>query len=154
AQTHPLAGGPVLSSLTRVGDWLTTRILPSRSVKLPILRRLGSATRAESTLDDAVGAATVETDKTDYLPDTQVKVTGSGWLPGDLVELTFTETATMPPGGYTDGPFIFYAPVQPDGTIANEEFSTDEHDGGVTFLLTAKGINSRQTAQTTFTDSL
>ncbi|HEX7795785.1 MAG TPA: hypothetical protein VF456_15590, partial [Vicinamibacterales bacterium] len=142
-----------LSSLARAGDWLTTRGLPSSLVKLPILRRLLGAPSAQFSLDDAV-AASVQTDKPDYLPDSQVNVTGSGWLPGDLVELTFTEIATNPPGGYIDGPFTFYTQVQPDGTIANGDFYTDEHDGGVTFLLTAKATNSGQTAQTTFTDSL
>ena len=81
-------------------------------------------------------------------------MTGSGWLPRELVELTFTETATMPPGGFTDGPFIFYATSDDQGHIANGDFHTDQHDVGVTFLLTAKGVMSHRTAQTTFTDSL
>src|SRR5262249_18266448 len=84
----------------------------------------------------------------------QVKVTGSGWLEGEVVELTFTETATDPPGGFVDGPFIFYATAQPDGTISNGDFYPDEHDRGVTFLLTAKGAISGRTAQTTFTDNI
>jgi hypothetical protein len=75
--------------------------------------------------------ATVATDQEDYPPDTQVNVTGSGWLPREVVELTFTEIATNPPGGYTDGPFIFYATSDAKGSIANGDFYTDEHDIGV-----------------------
>jgi hypothetical protein len=111
-------------------------------------------TTAQSPTAAAKFTATIETDREDYPPNTQVNVTGDGWLPHELVELTFTETATMPPGGFTDGPFIFYATSDAHGDIANGDFYTDEHDAGVSFRLNAKGVISGRTAQTTFTDGL
>ena len=42
-------------------------------------------------------SATVVTDASDYPPGTQVNVTGTGWLPSEVVQLTFTETSTTPP---------------------------------------------------------
>src|SRR5438093_13732266 len=94
---------------------------------------------ATLTTHAAPKAATVVTDLSDYPPGTQVNVIGTGWLAGEVVELTFTETATTPPGGYTDGPFVFYATADGLGNIANGDFYTDQHDTGVTFTLTAKG---------------
>ncbi len=102
----------------------------------------------------AAGKATIQTDLADYPPNTQVNVTGSGWLSGETVELTFTETATTPPGGVLDAPAVFYAAADAAGNIANGEFHTDQHDLGVHFLLTAKGTISGRWAQTTFTDDL
>ncbi len=130
---------------------ITSRLLASLTICV-------AATALAATLTtqfpQAAGKATIQTDSVDYPPDTQVNVTGSGWLPGEVVELTFTETATTPPGGFTDGPFIFYATSDAAGDIANGDFQTDQHDLGVHFLLTAKGAISGKTARTTFTDAL
>src|SRR5262249_46224593 len=46
-----------------------------------------------------------------------------------------------------------YASADPSGNISNNEFYTDWHDVGISFTLTATGMNSGLTAQTTFTDS-
>ena len=102
----------------------------------------------------AAGRATIQTDLADYPPNSQVNVTGAGWMASEVVELTFTETATTPPGGALDSPVTFYANANDQGTIANGEFHTDQHDVGVHFLLTAKGTISGRTAQATFTDGL
>src|SRR4051812_23779292 len=87
-----------IASLTQVGE----RALP-RSANFPESRQV---TRPAATSQSPVAAAkftaTVQTDQEDYPPDTQVVVTGSGWLPREVVEMTFTEIATVPPGGYTD----------------------------------------------------
>src|SRR6266581_2967470 len=153
---RPLPG--LLASLLMLLAW--TPVLPAQTADehraFPIDRVRG-AVMHELALKSRAGVkseATVETDSPDYPPGTQVNVTGSGWLPSEVVQLTFTETATVPPGGFTDGPFVFYATADGLGNIANGEFYTDQHDVGVQFLLTAKGVISGRTAQTTFTDSL
>jgi VCBS repeat-containing protein len=128
-----------------------TRLLASLSLCAVATMMAAMLTTQSS---QAVGKATIQTDLADYPPKTQVNVTGSGWLQGEVVELTFTETATTPPGGYTDGPFVFYATADDLGNIANGDFYTDQHDIGVHFLLTAKGVVSGRWAQTTFTDGL
>jgi uncharacterized repeat protein (TIGR01451 family) len=125
-----------------------TRLLISLSLCAAVMILITTLTT------QAAGKATVQTDAADYPPNTQVNVTGSGWLAGELVELTFVETSTTPPGGYTDGPFVFYATADGQGNIANGEFYTDDHDLGVHFLLTAKSTISGRMAQTTFTDDL
>jgi len=130
---------------------ITSRLLASLTICV-------AATALAATLTtqspQAAAKATIQTDLADYPPDTQVNVTGSGFLAGEVVELTFTETATTPPGGFTDGPFVFFATSDGQGNIANGGFSTDQHDVGVHFLLTAKGAISGKTARTTFTDDL
>jgi uncharacterized repeat protein (TIGR01451 family) len=128
-----------------------TRLLVSLSLCAAVTALAATLT---TQFPQAAGKATIQTDLADYPPDTQVNVTGSGWLAGEVVQLTFTETSTTPPGGYTDGPFVFYATADGQGNIANGEFHTDEHDLGVHFLLTAKGAITGRTAQTTFTDNL
>jgi len=126
-----------------------TRVLVSLSLCVVMATMIASLTTHA-----ASKAATVVTDLSDYPPGTQVNVSGGGWLPGEVVQLTFAETSTTPPGGYTDGPFVFYATADLLGDIANGEFSTDQHDVGVKFLLTATGTISSRTAQTIFTDSV
>jgi hypothetical protein len=128
-----------------------TRLLASLSLCAVVTMVAATLT---TQFPQAAGKATIQTDAADYPPYTQVNATGSGWLAGEVVELTFTETATTPPGGYTDGPFIFFATADGLGNIANGGFSTDQHDVGVHFLLTAKGMISGKKAQTTFTDAL
>src|SRR5262245_16320559 len=69
------------------------------------LERVRALMRQQNAAQKSGGksTATIQTDLLDYAPNTQVNVTGGGWLPGELVELTFTEVATTPPGGFTDG---------------------------------------------------
>ena len=43
-------------------------------------------------------------------------------------------------------------PADSSGKIANSQFSTDIHDYGVIFTLTATGVSSGLTAQTSFSD--
>jgi hypothetical protein len=128
-----------------------TRLLASLSLCAVVTMVAATLT---TQFPQAAGKATIQTDAIDYPPNTQVNVTGSGWLPGEVVELTFTETATTPPGGFTDAPVILFATSDDQGNIANGGFSTDQHDLGVHFLLTAKGTISGKKAQATFTDAL
>ena len=147
----------LLASLLALLAW--TPVLPAQIADehraFPIDRVRG-AVMHELALKSRAGVksqATVETDRPDYPPGTQVNVTGSGWLPGEVVELTITETQNISVDGTLDGPFVFRATADAQGNIANGDFSTDQRDLGVTFVLTALGQSSARTAQTSFTDS-
>src|SRR5437762_8156112 len=131
----------------------TSRILATLFV-CAVAAMIAATLSTQSSQAAPKSIAIIQTDLSDYPPGTQVNVTGSGWLASEVVELMFAETATMPPGGFKDGPFVFYATADDLGNIVNGEFYTDQHDVGVSFQLTAKGAISGRTAQTTFTDSL
>src|SRR5439155_5049751 len=92
------------------------------------------------------GFPTVKTDKPDYAPGTVVKITGSGWQPGERVTLTLLEDPLI------DTHPVMYATADASGHIAIYQFAPDEADLNVRFYLTAVGSVSQ--AQNTFTDSL
>lgn len=93
--------------------------------------------------------ATVTTDKDDYYPGEYVRITGSGWLPGETVFFTFEETPK--PATCVNSHDIF-AIADADGNIYNDQFLIKENHIGVSFVLTAKGQLSNHIAVTTFTD--
>jgi hypothetical protein len=159
AQLNAAGRTPVaraLTSLTQAGGRVLSHSISSIPTRrAAAVRQVAEPQQAPQAASAAAKfIATVQTDQEDYPPNTQVLVTGSDWLAREVVELTFTEIATTPPGGYTDGPFVFYATSDAKGNIANGDFYTDQHDIGVTFQLTAKGMLSGRTAQTTFTDGI
>ncbi|HKB71574.1 MAG TPA: hypothetical protein VKH46_12070, partial [Thermoanaerobaculia bacterium] len=91
--------------------------------------------------------ATVTTDKTDYAPGDTVVITGTGWMPGETVSMLLH---------HDDGdPDLALTSIADDsGNFMNSDFVVDEGDLGATFLLTATGLTSSYTAQTTFTDAI
>ena len=89
--------------------------------------------------------ATVKTDKDDYAPFTPVVVTGSGWVPGEIVTLHFVELPDI------DNHQPIAVVADANGNITNSQFFPDWHDIGVTFFLTATGQESE--ALTTFKDN-
>ncbi|HEV8701075.1 MAG TPA: hypothetical protein VGV60_07370, partial [Candidatus Polarisedimenticolia bacterium] len=91
------------------------------------------------------GFATVRTDKSDYTVGETVTVTGSGWQPGETVDLLLREV----PQTHDDRTLT--ATADEAGNIFNNEFAPEEHDVGVQFYLTATGAASQ--AQTTFRDA-
>ena len=93
--------------------------------------------------------ATVTTDKTDYHPGETVVITGTGWQSGETVELRIHRDGTDPS---TD--VLLSAEADSNGDIQNSEFVILNTDLGLSFLLTARGILSGYTAQTTFTDAV
>src|SRR5687767_6131458 len=97
----------------------------------------------------ALGQATVMTDKPDYQPGDYVIVTGTGWEPGETVELDFEETPSVCPNGH-----LRYTVADDDGNILYDDFLINTYHLGVSFVLTATGQSSGLTAQTTFTDAL
>ncbi len=103
-----------------------------------------TAAGAASASSDYFGFATVKTDKDDYAPGEFVTITGSGWQPGETVNLMLREVGT----GAADTPLN--AVVEEDGTFVNDFWAPNESHLGVRFYLTATGAGA--TAQTTFTD--
>jgi hypothetical protein len=92
--------------------------------------------------------ATVTTDREDYAPGDSVIVTGTGWEPGETVDLLFHEEVDPP----IHPDKILIAVADADGHIFNQQYEIDEDDVDVRFILTATGRTSGRTAQTTFTD--
>jgi uncharacterized repeat protein (TIGR01451 family) len=86
----------------------------------------------------------LKSDRQDYSPNTQVTLTGSGWLPGETVTLNVRES---------DGdPDVNLAATADDqGNISNSELFTKD-DAHVAFLVKAVGQSSKRTAYTRFTD--
>ncbi len=94
---------------------------------------------------EAYGYATVQTDATEYAPGSPVTITGSGWVPGETVTLSFLESP------YFDTHPSLTAVADANGNIVNAQFSPDQHDIGISFFLTAPGSVSQ--AQNTFADA-
>ncbi|KAA5548760.1 T9SS type A sorting domain-containing protein [Adhaeribacter rhizoryzae] len=92
-------------------------------------------------------AQTVTTDKLDYQPGDIVKVTGTGWQPGETVQLHFDETPAVCANGHNR-----YAVADANGNIYNDQYLIEIRHLGVSFVLTATGQTSLLTAQTKFTD--
>src|SRR4029077_1644642 len=86
-----------------------------------------------------------KTDKDDYAPGTFVTITGSGWQPGETVNMVLSETGPTPD---PDVPLTAVADI--NGNIINDLWAPDQHDIGMRFYLRATG--SASTAQLTFTD--
>ena len=91
--------------------------------------------------------ATVTTDKDDYAPGETVIMTGTGWQPGETVQLLLQENPFTHPDRYLS------AVADASGNFTNTEFSPEQHDIGITFTLTATGQSSGFRAQTTFRDA-
>ncbi|MBW6500861.1 MAG: T9SS type A sorting domain-containing protein [Bacteroidales bacterium] len=87
------------------------------------------------------------TDKADYMPGETVVITGTGWLPGETVNMVIDHLTFDHPDQYLS------AVASSDGNIYNNSYVIDPSDLGETFLLTATGLSSGLTATTTFTDA-
>ncbi|MFN3760337.1 MAG: MBG domain-containing protein, partial [Algoriphagus aquaeductus] len=97
------------------------------------------------------GQATVKTDREDYQPGDYVKITGSGWQPGETVSFHFEED---PKPTTCVNPHDLVAIADENGNIYNDQFLIRENHLGVTFTLTAAGQSSGLVATTVFTDAL
>src|SRR6266498_3228580 len=89
----------------------------------------------------------VKTDASDYAPGTTVTVTGSGFKPGETVNITLVESPLI------DAPPAMSAVADGNGNFVNTQFSPDVYDLNVRFYLTAVGSQSGLVAENTFTDS-
>src|SRR6185503_18442694 len=91
--------------------------------------------------------ALVRTDRDDYPPGDIVTITGSGWEPGETVRLTLH----MDP--LRDSDTELSAVADGNGNFTNTDFSPNQYDIYVRFVLTALGQTSGRRSQATFTDA-
>src|ERR1051326_7174424 len=113
------------------------KIGPSSTSRTPVSLNgvRAQATAASGGANTALGIATIQTDRPDYSPGMAVKVTGSGWLPGETVSLVFDEINGPDPD------VTYTAVADASGNILNTQFVPDIHALGVTFNLTAPGTS-------------
>jgi hypothetical protein len=98
----------------------------------------------------ALNAATLTTDKADYVPGEYVTFTGAGWQPGETVTIDVWEVSLDPDFQITP---ILSATADPDGNITNSEFQVIQSYLNQGFAAYAMGQLSGFTATATFTDS-
>src|SRR5437763_1786579 len=110
------------------------------------LLALGSVV-AVAAFSARASAATVATDQPDYHPGQTVTITSSGWKPGETVDMVLHEDPPLDPD------LELTSVADASGDFTNTDFTVDVFDIGVTFTLTATGLSSGQTAETTFTDA-
>jgi uncharacterized repeat protein (TIGR01451 family) len=96
---------------------------------------------------ETLSYATIATDKSDYAPGDTVTITGTGWQPGETVQIVIHEDPTVEPD------VTLTAVADSAGNISNNQFQPDGGDVGTIFYVTATGLQSGLTAQTSFTDS-
>jgi hypothetical protein len=94
-----------------------------------------------------VRAQVVATDTLDYYPGDTVFITGSGFMPGETVQLVFQIYPDPIPND------TLYALADAAGDIYNEDYIIQLIHLGQAFDLTATGIISGLVAQTFFFDS-
>ena len=110
----------------------------------------GNAAATVTRTINVTSVATIATDKPDYLPTDYVLVTGSGWLPGETVKLDFHETLI----DLFQQTITYYTVADSEGNIRDIQYLIELRHLGASFILTATGLTSGLTAQTTFTDGM
>src|SRR5262249_19223425 len=81
----------------------------------------------------------------DYQPGDVAYITGSGWQPGEVVDLLLQKSCGCDPQAWS-------VTADADGNIATQ-YQVVDADLGVAFVLTATGESSGWIATTTFTDA-
>ena len=103
------------------------------------------ATGTPLALTEMYAYPTIRSDKSDYPPGSPVTITGAGWAPGETVTIQIQETDS-------DDTWLTDT-ADSTGSFTDTSFTIQDNDGGVTFVMTATGQTSGQTAQYRFTDS-
>lgn len=93
---------------------------------------------------------TVTTDKSDYSPGSTVQIAGSGFQAGEIVQLQVLNLTDPSDTGPEHDPWQVAA--DENGNLQATWYVTPD-EAGATLQLTATGLTSGLTAQTTFTDS-
>src|SRR5438552_3340661 len=97
---------------------------------------------AMTALSTYARAATVATDQPDYHPGQTVTITGSGWEPGETVDMVLHEDPPLDPD------LELTSVADANGDFTNTDFTVDVFDIGVTFTLTATGLSPGPTTDT------
>ncbi|MFO7622589.1 MAG: hypothetical protein R6W81_15215, partial [Bacteroidales bacterium] len=94
-------------------------------------------------------AQTVSTDKLDYAPGETVTITGSDWMPGETVQITLLHIEPDIPEHEHDG----WDLIADENGEFIDYWYVSEQELGTTLHLIAYGTESKQTAETIFTDA-
>jgi len=140
----PLRGAicrPRLGGVTRS----LGQVAHERGLAMGARALLAAALGACLTAAAASARPAVSTDRTGYFPGDTVIVTGGGWLPYEVVTLTFVEIRIR------RGPGSFMAIADSAGRIRNDEYVIGEHDPDGGFTLFAYGEASDLLATATIT---
>src|SRR5215813_13479863 len=131
--------------LDRKGSSLTELPGANQAVVVGGINSNGSYLKSFVSLTSS--SASVTTDKIDYVPGERVIISGTGWLPGETVSMYLHREPQTSPD------LTFSSTADSSGNFTNNSYIVGPNDIGVTFTLTATGLTSGRTAQTTFTDA-
>jgi len=121
---------------------------PSSSISLALIRLAVPVVFSILVLPNAPAfAATLVSDKDDYFPGDSVVLSGTGWLPGETVEIIL---AVEP---MTHENVLLFSVTNDEGSFINDDYVVSDDDFGVTFTATATGLTSGITESTVFTDA-
>src|SRR5215208_3529948 len=99
---------------------------------------------ATTTTEDGLS---ISTDKDDYQPGDVVHFTGSGWQPGDVLDIVLTDDPL------THDPHTWTVEVGADGMFHDQTYVVDEGDLNVAFTLVATSRATGRSLTVNFTDS-
>jgi hypothetical protein len=136
--------GQADSLLDRAGHTITELSDSSQALVAGGANSGGSVLNSASLLGSST--ATISTDNLDYAPGQTALITGSGWRPGETVDVVMHED----PHTHTERRLSLVA--DNEGKIMGSYF-VEQHDSNVHFVVGAKGLTSARTAQTAFTDT-
>lgn len=131
-------------SIERDRSGFTVTELGSRAVVIGGVDSSGVALDSIEIFDSST--ASVTTDKLDYAPGERVRVTGSGFVPGESIRVMIHEDP------HTEFERGFEAVADAVGNFAGE-YLVRRYDLRMKFVVGARGLSSGRTAQTTFTDA-
>ncbi len=133
------------TSLLKKGFWGNLILLSSLLI---ITLTFGYSKLPTNFKTDKSTLASISSDKADYQPGDTLRLSGTGFLPGETVTLHFDETPTVCPNGHNRSTI-----ADSNGNIFYDQFYFNINHVGVAFVVTATGQSSGIIAQTTFTDA-
>ena len=128
---------------------VNTNFASSYTINYNAIDTAGNMAATVTRIINITSIATIFTDKPDYIPTEYVLVTGSGWLPGETVQLDFHETLI----DLLQQTITYTTIADSSGNIRDIQYLVELRHYGASFVLNATGQTSGLTAQTTFTDS-
>ncbi|MFC0262871.1 hypothetical protein, partial [Fontibacter flavus] len=128
---------------------MKSKILPNILALIRMIPLLGLMLIISHSIVAQTSPATITTDKDDYAPGETAIITGTGWLPGETVELDFEHIGDFIP----DHEHVYKYVTADDAGNIYFEWYVDEKELGTTFHLMARGQTSGFYAETYFTDA-
>jgi hypothetical protein len=134
--------------LDRTGQTITELPESNRALVAGGIDSDGNTLSSASVLNSS--PASVTTNRIDYPPGMPAIVTGSGFQPNEMVDLSFHED----PHTETELAHEFTIQADADGNFIFDGYAPEEQDAGITYILGVKGQSSGWTAQTTLKDNV